>query len=68
MPTSARLRSATTVAYRLHRGPACALATALLAAAALPWVVAVAAGCLIVVVLVSCLWRCTGRGVPRAEA
>jgi hypothetical protein len=32
--------------------------------ASLPWGVVVAGACLILVVLVSSLWRCTGRGVP----
>ena len=43
---------------------ACASAGAVLATPSLPLGVAAAGGCLVAVVLVSTLWRCTGRGVP----
>jgi hypothetical protein len=66
MPTTARLRlepRPSSIGCIAVLG-ACALATGLLTVASLPWAVVVAGGCLVVVVLVSSLWRCTGRGVP----
>jgi hypothetical protein len=66
MPTPARLRlepQPSRIGCIAVLG-ACALAAALLAALSLPLARAAAAGCLILAVLVSSLWRCTGRGVP----
>ena len=66
MPNSARLRlepRQSRIGCIAVLG-ACALAAALLATPSLPWVVAVPGGGLVFALLVSSLWRCTGRGVP----
>lgn len=66
MPNSARLRlepRPSRICCIAVLG-ACASAAALIATASLPWVVAVAGGGLVFALLVSSLWRCTGRGVP----